>query len=101
MCMTTPSFTYNNGPIGVFDSGTGGLTVLIELMRELPDERFVFFGDTAHCPFGKRRAEEIKGFAAAAAEFFLKQDAKLIVLACNYASIVARETLRQRYQVPF
>jgi glutamate racemase len=99
--MTIPSSPEKNGPIGVFDSGTGGLTVLIELMRELPDERFVFFGDTAHCPFGKRSAEEIKGFAAAAAEFFLSQGAKLIVLACNYASVVARETLRQRYPVPF
>ena len=83
--MTTPSSLNKNGPIGVFDSGTGGLTVLIELMRELPNERFVFFGDTAHCPFGKRSAEEIKGFAAAAAEFFLSRGAKLIVLACNYA----------------
>jgi glutamate racemase len=87
--------------IGVFDSGTGGLTVLVELMRLLPDERFVFFGDTAHCPFGKRSADEIRAFAAAAAEFFLSQRAKLIVLACNYASIVARESLRQRYDVPF
>lgn len=99
--MTIPLSRTNNGPIGVFDSGTGGLTVLIELMRELPNERFVFFGDTAHCPFGKRSAEEIKSFAAAAAEFFLSQGAKLIVLACNYASVVARETLRQRYPVPF
>lgn len=87
--------------IGVFDSGTGGLTVLVELMRILPDERFVFFGDTAHCPFGKRSADEIRGFAAAASEFFISQHAKLIVLACNYASVVARESLRQRYAVPF
>lgn len=87
--------------IGVFDSGTGGLTVLVELMRILPNERFVFFGDTAHCPFGKRSADEIRGFAAAAAEFFISQQAKLIVLACNYASVVARESLRQRYPVPF
>ncbi len=89
------------GAVGVFDSGTGGLTVLIELMRLLPDERFLFFGDTAHCPFGKRSADEIRTFAAAASEFFLSQGAKLIVLACNYASIVARESLRQRYPVPF
>ncbi|HEY7349700.1 MAG TPA: glutamate racemase [Ktedonobacterales bacterium] len=89
------------GAIGVFDSGTGGLTVLVELMRALPDERFVFFGDTAHCPFGKRSADEIRSFAAAASEFFLSQNAKLIVLACNYASVVARESLRQRYTVPF
>ncbi len=89
------------GTIGVFDSGTGGLTILIELMGLLPEERFVFFGDTAHCPFGKRSADEIRTFAAAASEFFLCQGAKLIVLACNYASVVARETLRQRYPVPF
>ncbi len=89
------------GTIGVFDSGTGGLTILIELMGLLPEERFVFFGDTAHCPFGKRSADEIRTFAAAASEFFLSQGAKLIVLACNYASVVARETLRQRYPVPF
>jgi glutamate racemase len=89
------------GTIGVFDSGTGGLTVLVELLRILPDERFRFFGDTAHCPFGKRSADEIRSFAAAASEFFLSQNAKLIVLACNYASVVARESLRQRYPVPF
>ncbi len=92
---------HTQGTIGVFDSGTGGLTVLVELMRILPEERFVFFGDTAHCPFGKRSADEIRGFAAAASEFFISQDAKLIVLACNYASVVARESLRQRYTVPF
>lgn len=91
----------SQGIIGVFDSGTGGLTVLLELMRLLPNERFVFFGDTAHCPFGKRSADEIRTFAAAASEFFLSQDAKLIVLACNYASVVARERLRQCYPVPF
>ncbi len=91
----------NEETIGVFDSGTGGLTVLVELMRILPSERFVFFGDTAHCPFGKRSAEEIRSFAAAASEFFLSQHAKLIVLACNYASVVAREYLRQQYPVPF
>ncbi len=99
--MTEKHPAQNDGPIGVFDSGTGGLTVLIELMRLLPQERFVFFGDTAHCPFGKRTAEEIRTFAANAAEFFLSQGAKLIVLACNYASVVARETLRERYPVPF
>ena len=98
--MTTQT-AHNDGPIGVFDSGTGGLTVLMELMHLLPEEHFVFFGDTAHCPFGKRSAEEIRAFAANAAEFFLSQGVKLIVLACNYASVVAREALRQRYPVPF
>jgi glutamate racemase len=97
----TETGTSRRGTIGVFDSGTGGLTVLVELMRLLPDERFVFFGDTAHCPFGKRSADEIRAFAAAASEFFLSQQAKLIVLACNYASVVARESLRQRFPVPF
>lgn len=97
----TETGTSRQGTIGVFDSGTGGLTVLVELMRLLPDERFVFFGDTAHCPFGKRSADEIRSFAAAASEFFLSQSAKLIVLACNYASVVARENLRQRFPVPF
>jgi glutamate racemase len=97
----TEAATDKQGPIGVFDSGTGGLTVLIELMRALPEERFVFFGDTAHCPFGKRSADEIRSFASAASEFFLSKGAKLIVLACNYASVVAREALRQRYPVPF
>ena len=97
----TEQTAHSDGPIGVFDSGTGGLTVLIELMRLMPGERFVFFGDTAHCPFGKRTADEIRVFASNAAEFFLSQGAKLIVLACNYASVVARETLRQRYPVPF
>ncbi len=88
-------------PIGVFDSGVGGLTVLSELLRELPGERFVYFGDTANCPYGVRPEVEVQELAANAARFLLACGAKIIVVACNAASVSARETLRAAFAVPF
>jgi glutamate racemase len=88
-------------PIGVFDSGVGGLTVLSELLRELPGERFVYFGDTANCPYGVRPEVEVQELAANAARFLLARGAKIIVVACNAASVSARETLRAAFAVPF
>jgi glutamate racemase len=88
-------------PIGVFDSGVGGLTILAELLRELPDERYVYFGDTGNCPYGVRQEHEIQALAAAAARFLFTRGAKIVVVACNAASVSARATLRAEFAPPF
>lgn len=83
-------------PIGIFDSGVGGLSVLRSLWNELPDEDFIFIADQAHVPYGPRPLEEVRQFAAAITHFLLEQNAKLIVVACNAASAAALKTLRQK-----
>src|SRR6266516_8067884 len=88
-------------PIGVFDSGVGGLTVLSALRQELPHENYVYFGDTARCPYGTRTDAEIIELSGRAIEFLLEQGAKLIVVACNTASQVALTTLRATFSIPF
>lgn len=84
-------------PVGVFDSGVGGLTILTELLRELPDERFIYFGDTGNCPYGVRPREEIQRLSIAAARFLLDHGAKAIVVACNTASVSAVDELRATF----
>src|SRR5262245_57478276 len=86
-----------NAPVGVFDSGVGGLTILSELRRELPDERFIYFGDTGNCPYGVRPVTEIQELSRNAARFLLAHDAKMIVVACNTASVSALAELRESF----
>jgi len=88
-------------PIGVFDSGAGGLTILSALRRELPQEDYIYFGDTANCPYGVRSDAEITELSLAACRFLLTQGVKLIVIACNTASQAALTTLRATLAVPF
>jgi glutamate racemase len=83
-------------PIAVFDSGVGGLTVLQELLVQLPHEDFIYLGDTARFPYGERSAEELQGFALEIAELLLARRAKLLVVACNAASSAALDRLRER-----
>ena len=84
-------------PIGVFDSGLGGLTVLSEMAKALPQERFVYLGDTARVPYGNRSAHIIQRYSFEDIEFLLKQKVKMIVIACNTATAHAEEVIRQRY----
>src|SRR5207248_7007364 len=88
-------------PIGVFDSGVGGLTVLSALRQELPHENYVYFGDTAHCPYGVRSDAEIIELSGQGSQFLIEQGAKLVVVACNTASQAALTTLRATFSVPF
>lgn len=88
-------------PIGVFDSGIGGLSVLRELRRLMPAEAFIYFADSAHCPYGGRPQGEIQARAVAITEVLLGAGCKLIVVACNTATIAAVEHLRASYPVPF
>lgn len=88
-------------PIGIIDSGVGGLSVLREIRRELPYEDIVYIGDSARCPYGPRPAEEICTIVTGLTDRLLAMDAKLVVLACNSATIAAIESLRAFYPVPF
>lgn len=83
-------------PIGVFDSGVGGLTVLHELLVRLPREDFVYLGDTARFPYGEREPEELAAFAAEIAEQLLSRGCKLLVVACNSATAAALPILQRR-----
>jgi glutamate racemase len=87
-------------PIGVFDSGVGGLTVLAELRRRLPGESSVYLGDNARTPYGPRPAGEVRRFTLEAVDWLLAQDVKLLVLACNTATARALPDVRARSLVP-
>jgi len=86
--------------IGVFDSGVGGLTVVKELIRELPGENIVYFGDTARVPYGIKSKETIIRFSIENILFLLKQDVKLICVACNTVSSVALPVIKHHFRVP-
>ena len=84
-------------PIGVFDSGAGGLTILSALRLELPYENYIYFGDTANCPYGTRSDTEIIELSIQACRFLIEQGVKLIVVACNTASQAALNSLRATF----
>ncbi|MFN8239880.1 MAG: glutamate racemase [Bacteroidales bacterium] len=86
-----------NQPIGVFDSGVGGLTVAHAIKQMLPSEDLVYFGDTAHLPYGDKSAEAIRYYSEKITEFLLANNAKVILVACNSASASAFEHLRQKF----
>ena len=87
-------------PIGVFDSGVGGLTVLSELRSRLPHESTVYLGDNGRAPYGPRPADEVRRFTLEAVDWLLRQDVKLLVLACNTATARALGLVRARSTVP-
>lgn len=87
-------------PIGVFDSGIGGLTVVKQLMSLLPDETIVYFGDTARIPYGSKSVEVVKRFSLEDSYFLLEKDVKMVVVACNTASAIAVRFLKDILPVP-
>jgi len=87
-------------PIGFFDSGVGGLTVLREVVRRLPSESTIYLGDNARAPYGPRSNEEVSRFSAECLDELAARDVKAIVVACNTASAVALGELRQRFDLP-
>ena len=90
-----------NAPIGLFDSGIGGLSVYLHLAQQLPHERYIYYADTLHVPYGNRDSDDIKALTLTAVEWLYQQGCKLIVIACNSASAHALETARQHYpQLP-
>ncbi len=94
-------YSTEEAPIGVFDSGAGGLTILADLRRELPDEHYIYFGDTANVPYGTRSDAEITALTLKGCKFLIDQGVKLIVVACNTASQAALNTLRVTFPIPF
>ncbi|HTP13219.1 MAG TPA: glutamate racemase [Bacteroidota bacterium] len=87
-------------PIGVFDSGIGGLTVIRTLMKHLPHENLVYFGDTARVPYGPKSAQVVRDYAVQDTEELLKHNVKFIVIACNTVSAVALDVVQKRAKVP-
>jgi glutamate racemase len=87
-------------PIGIFDSGVGGLTVFKEIIKQAPDETYIYFGDTARFPYGTKNLEDVKKYAVTITRFLLKKDIKLLVVACNTASAAALEVLKQNFPIP-
>jgi glutamate racemase len=84
----------SNQPIGIFDSGIGGLTIAKAIEKALPNESIIYFGDTAHLPYGDKSIHAIQGYARKISDFLLKQKVKLILIACNSASAAAYEVLQ-------
>jgi glutamate racemase len=92
--------TANEKPIGVFDSGIGGLTVVRALLRELPNENIVYFGDTARVPYGPKSPQVVREYAAQDVDFLLAKDIKMVVIACNTVSAVALDVVQKRARMP-
>ena len=84
-------------PIGVFDSGVGGISVLKEAVKLLPKEDFIYFGDSKNAPYGTKKVEEVIELSFTAVDFLLKHGVKAVVVACNTATSAAIESLRQKY----
>ena len=87
----------DNRPIGFFDSGLGGLTCIPYLMKELPEEKFIYFGDTARTPYGSKAVSTIRKFSAQIAEFLVENDVKLLVIACNTISATALSHIKEKF----
>lgn len=90
----------NEQPIAIFDSGLGGLTVVREVQRRLPGEDIVYFGDTARVPYGSKSPQTVARYAYEACTFLLRFDPKLVIAACNTASALALDELRERLSIP-
>ena len=98
--MTESSRSLTSAPIGVFDSGIGGLTVVSELRRALPQQRILYVGDTARVPYGGKSAETVTRYSREISDLLIAEGAKMIVVACNTASALAVPSIAPNYPVP-
>lgn len=89
-----------DSPIGIIDSGAGGLTVVKEMMRQLPQEPIIYIGDTARCPYGPRPAEEVKTFTTEMVSKLSEMGIKMLIIACNTATAVALDDIRSQFPFP-
>ncbi|MCX8069233.1 MAG: glutamate racemase [Thermodesulfovibrionales bacterium] len=89
-----------NSPIGIFDSGVGGLTVLKEVIRILPNENIVYLGDTARVPYGTRSEDTIIKYSYECADFLLRFEIKILIIACNTASAISLDKIKDNYSIP-
>ena len=90
----------NNNPIGVFDSGIGGLTVIKKIVQVLPNEKYIYYADTDNVPYGTKSKEDVKKYIKQAIDFLISKNVKAIVIACNTATSIAVKELRQTYTIP-
>ncbi|MBU6263935.1 MAG: glutamate racemase [Actinomycetales bacterium] len=90
----------SNAPIGIFDSGVGGLTVARAIIDQLPNESTIYIGDTARGPYGPRKIAEVREFSLEIIEFLVKRGCKAVVIACNTASSAMLRDARERFQIP-
>lgn len=90
----------NELPIGFIDSGVGGLTVVKEAMRQLPNEHILYLGDTARCPYGPRPAQQVVEFTWQMTQFLIDQGIKMLVIACNTATAVALDEIKSKVDIP-
>ena len=90
----------DNRPIGIFDSGVGGITVLKEIQKRLPNEHLIYLGDTKNFPYGNKSKEEIIKFAIQNVEYLIKKNVKVIVIACGTATSQAIEILQTKFEIP-
>lgn len=90
----------NDKPIGIFDSGLGGISVLKTCLNVLPNEKYIFYGDSSNAPYGTKTTEEVTDLCKIICDFFVSKDVKTIVIACNTATSAAVKTLRSRYDFP-
>lgn len=97
---TRKQLTHINAPIGVFDSGVGGLTVLRELQQTLPNESILYFGDTANLPYGTKTPSEILTFVRAILDWMVDCQAKMVIMACNTSSALTLEQVQAEYNIP-
>lgn len=98
--MSIDSVVRREAPVGVFDSGVGGLTVAREIMRQLPEENIVYFGDTARVPYGSKSQDNIIRFSRQIINFLKTKEVKAIVIACNTASALALDTVKNEIDIP-
>ena len=89
-----------DAPIGIFDSGVGGLTVARAIIDQLPNESILYIGDTAHSPYGPKPIAEVRGYALEVLDDLVAQGVKMLVIACNTASAAMLRDARERYSVP-
>lgn len=90
----------DNRPIGIFDSGVGGLTVVRSLLEKLPQESFIYFGDTAHVPYGNKSEQQLMAYAREIIAFLLDQDVKAIIIACGTHSSITLPRIAEDYNIP-
>ncbi len=91
----------NNSPIGIFDSGVGGLSVVRQIITELPQESLIYYAESAKAPYGNKERDQVVAFSQTISEFLLDSNVKLIVVACNTATGIAISYLRNTFSIPF
>ncbi|WP_454244588.1 glutamate racemase [Psychroflexus sp. MBR-150] len=90
-----------NSPIGIFDSGLGGLSILSEIHKQLPNEKLIYFADSANAPYGEKTEQEIVNLSIKNTQFLINNSCKIIVIACNTATTNAIHVLREKFDIPF